>query len=121
MNSPGLLNSESQSALLSDEWEMVFGGRAPRPAPQSSNSMMKNQPTATPTFEFRGPPVSSEPTSEAWVIFERNRFETLPLMFTGNDGDYDGPYPLINCQGDCDTDDDVSFDWGKYVVERRLQ
>jgi hypothetical protein len=108
-----LLGNTPSGALFSDEWEMVFEViTPPAVAPPSStiNNAMKHIPTATPTFEFRGPPVSLAPTSEAWVIFEKNRFDTLPLMYTGNDGDFDGPYPLLNCQGDCDTDDDVSLD-----------
>lgn len=121
---PPVANGASISDLLSNKWEMVFGGSAPPPsaAPQpqgsSINNANKNMPTATPTFEFRGPPVSVAPTSEAWVVFERNRFETLPLMYTGNDGDHDGPYPLLNCQGDCDDDNDVSL---AGQVGRRLQ
>jgi len=59
-------------------------------------------------FEFRGPPVSLAPTDESWALFLENDYSTdpVPLIYVGNDEEFDAPYPLGPCQSDCDTDDD---------------
>jgi hypothetical protein len=65
-----------------------------------------------PTFEFRGPPRTPQPTPESWKFFENytlgldnDDFDDFELHYVGNDNDFD-VYPLDVCMGDCDTDDD---------------
>ena len=114
VGSPSVKDNTSISVVFSDNWEFLLQAEAPPPGTDSPHgtiisSAMKFVPTPTPTFEFRGPPVSTAPSSEAWETFELDHKETRPLSLTGDGDDFDGPYPLLNCQGDCDSDDDVSI------------
>ena len=55
--------------------------------------------TVIPTFEFRGPPVSSAPSSETWGVLANNT-DPIPLDYVGNDNEFgDATYPLGPCQG----------------------
>ena len=65
-------------------------------------------PTQRPTFEFKGPPVSLAPTTESWG-FMMNHSDPVPLIYVGNNGKFDVPYPLGPCQSDGDMDEDVSM------------
>lgn len=72
--------------------------------PGESEELDPNVPTAAPntvlpTFEFRGPPVSSAPSSETWGVLANNT-DPLPLDYVGNDNEFgDADYPLGPCQG----------------------
>ncbi|CAB9505692.1 expressed unknown protein [Seminavis robusta] len=72
-------------------------------------------PTASPTFDFRGPPLTDAPTAEAWSFLLNYHSDPVPLIFVGNDGDYE-TYPLGPCMADCDQDEDC---YGNLVCFQR--
>jgi hypothetical protein len=96
----------------------VFSDSSAPPSPLGTNSWTQTFGRTDP-FVFEGPPITAPPTTaDEDYSYLKDYTDPRPLRTVGNDGKPRNKFPLLPCQGDCDSNRDCA---GPLVCLQRME